>query len=50
MINIVIIGLDNSGKTTLANSLTELFNKESSCKYVHSLGNVPLEDQLNFLN
>ena len=50
MINIVIMGLDNSGKTTLANSLTELLNENHTCKYVHSLGNVPLEKQLEFLN
>lgn len=50
MINIVIIGIDNSGKTTLGNSLTEFLNRKNTCKYIHSLGNVPLEDQLNFLN
>ena len=50
MINIVIMGLDNSGKTTLANSLTELLNKNHTCKYVHSLGNVSLEKQLESLN
>lgn len=51
MFNIVIIGLDNSGKTTLANSLVEMLEKSGSrCKYVHSLGNVSLDQQLEFLN
>lgn len=51
MFNIVIFGLDNSGKTTLANSLAELVEREGNkCKYVHSLGNVSLDQQLEFLN
>lgn len=49
MKNIVIFGMDNTGKTTLGNNLKTLLNEVGNAKYVHSLGNVPIEKQMAFM-
>ena len=49
MFNIVILGVDNSGKTTLAENLTKLLNEVGVVKSVHSLGNVELDFQRKFM-
>lgn len=50
MKKIVIFGMDNTGKTTLGNNLKEYLNTVGNAVYVHSLGNVPLDDQIKFMD
>ena len=47
--NIVIFGMDNSGKTTLGNNLKNYLDDIYPATYVHSLGNVPLDDMIKFI-
>lgn len=49
MFNIVIFGVDNTGKTTLSKNLKEILSEVGWVKSIHSLGNVEIYLQRKFM-
>lgn len=49
MLNIVIIGMDNTGKSTLCENISKLLGEVGNVRCIHSLGNVPIKKQMEFM-